>query len=101
MIKKPNVSSAGGETQLDYELLTAVTGVIHQCAADVMRSSLKSIQSGNKNILTSGLVSFFGGSGSPTRPAPASYAPRLRAAPNVVRLHNRSCNNLTRDKISL
>lgn len=30
---------SGSETQLEYELLIAVTGVIHQCAADVRKFS--------------------------------------------------------------
>lgn len=32
---KRAAASASSDSMLDYELLTAVTGVIHQCAADV------------------------------------------------------------------
>ena len=33
--KKATAASASTDSELDFELLTAVNGVIHQCAADV------------------------------------------------------------------
>ena len=36
--KKPTAASVNSESELDFELLTAVNGVIHQCASDVCSS---------------------------------------------------------------
>jgi hypothetical protein len=68
--------------------LTAVNGVIHQCAADVrfyLFPLLKYLQ-WFENFIHAGHIPGFSKGGHPTRPTSTTYALRLRATTDTLRV---------------
>ncbi len=86
-VKRGTAASANSDSQLDFELLTAVTGVIHQCAADVLPIFIRRshrVITYPYHLYYAGCIPCFGQSGSVTWPTSTTHASRLRATANAL-----------------
>ena len=91
--KKATAASVSSESELDFELLTAVNGVIHQCAADVPYVLYFFLITTVflKELFYAGCIPGISEGGYPTRPTFTTYAIRLRATTDTLRVDHSSC----------